>query len=149
VDFSTRSGARFSMHAPNLIKISLSALDICHQNGIRKTPPGGGILLSVPSLTTTILRGPSYVSSCIISASELAILPFYIVRFPFGPSNFRVGEIHPYPVGTIITMRHAGGAEKAEVKISAGNHRVGKRESGIVGRRKNRQWNSKQTRFLC
>jgi len=43
----------------------------------KKRPPGGGILLSVPTLTPAILRGPSYMSSRKTSAKSDNPRPSY------------------------------------------------------------------------
>jgi len=48
-------------YTSNLVKISGSATEICPQNGIQKTLPGGGILLPVPTLT------PSVFGTCVVS----------------------------------------------------------------------------------
>jgi len=48
------------------------------QNGIQKTPPGSGILLPVQTLTPSLMRGSSYVSSRKISAKSCDRLQSYI-----------------------------------------------------------------------
>jgi len=101
---NTNCRSPFSAHTSNLVKIS-DRRRIGPKNNIRKTPAGGRILLPVPMSMPSILRGPSYVLPCKISAksdnwqpsySNLTILPF---RAHFGvPSaltDLRVGGPTP------------------------------------------------------
>jgi len=95
---------------------SLHTLRYLPKTEFDKTPPGGGILLPVLTLTPSILRGPSYASSRKISAksdnrrssySNLTKLPFG-ANFggPFVPTDLTVVRTHPNPFGTMKYAHH-------------------------------------------
>jgi len=84
-DHSTRCGALFSSYTPILVQISWSAPEIFPQNGIRKTDPGGRILLPISRLMPVVFGGLLYVSLCKISAKSDNKRPSYSDFTPSGP----------------------------------------------------------------
>jgi len=105
----------FCTHTPNLVKIIRSAVEIFAQNKIRKNAPGDGILFPVLTLTPYILRRPSSVSSCKISAKSDNRRPScsYFTILQFGahlgfPLRQRISELWgpTKPVGTARKAHH-------------------------------------------